>query len=155
MPNPETLAILAALETFARQRPGINPRDYGDTPEGVRIYRADARAASRDLRAVRELSRALAMIGTEPDAILRNATERDRLTITRDGDLARITRIEYTAGQNYPTEYRAAVARTLAAALHAATFSDDTIGDQAARAAAFRRRLASLSPTARAFSAFA
>jgi hypothetical protein len=94
--------MLASFQGFIRQRPGFDPNNYGDAAS----YRADVRRAGRDLREAGELLRAVSL--RRSCAIPENKGQ--RLSWTGKG-------WEYTAGQYFPTEYRAAACQLLASAL--------------------------------------
>lgn len=102
-------AILEALRSFARQRPGLEFANYGD----IASYRSDMRQITRDLSHAKELLRAVRDSSITADDILR-AADGGRLDIRVDGDAVRI---DYTTGQYWPTEYRKSVCRVLASAL--------------------------------------
>ena len=118
-------AIIAMLEKFARQRPGMEPGNYGDW----KAYRAELRTVTRDLTHARTLLSAVEWSGITADDILR-AADGGRLDIKVDGERVRI---DYTTGQYFPTEYRKAVCRVLASALWAHvrdSMTGDEIGDR-------------------------
>jgi hypothetical protein len=102
--------ILAALTAYARQRPGFDPRNYGDRAS----YDADRRTSLRQLHDVERLASAVAWRSIGPDALIQ-AARGTRVGITEDGVGG--VRVDYCAGQYFPTEYRAGVARVLASAL--------------------------------------
>lgn len=118
--------LFAALDAFIKQRPRFKYANYMGAPEA---YRADAREATRQLRDARELAR-VAYWTARPEA-LRYAFDTAR-RLTWDGE-----RLDYTTGQYWPLEYRAAVARALANALWHTW--RDRMGD-AATADAIRRK---------------
>jgi len=106
--------ILAALDTFARQRPGMEFGNYGD----ISSYRAESRQITKDLNHARELIRYIEWhdsIGA--DAILEAARScySGRLSIEIDDSGA--VRIDYCTGQYFPTEYRRAVCAVLSGAV--------------------------------------
>lgn len=96
--------MLTSLQSFVRQRPGFDPNNYGDGAS----YRADVRRAGRDLRDAQELIRAVAV---RPYCVI-NPKQAGRLS----WDAAK-QRWDYTTGQYFPTEYRAAACAVLASAL--------------------------------------
>jgi len=102
-------AIVDALYTFLHKRPGFDPANY--TPAS---YRADTRMVARQLREARALLRAVELRWSITAADIMRAAQGGRLDIT---DTPAGVRIDYTAGQYYCTEYRAAVARLLASVL--------------------------------------
>ena len=113
MQNTTKDAILEALAVFIRQRPGIDPRNYisdrRDT-EGRRLYRAEVREVTRDLHDARALLAAVDASSVTGEELASRLSPGSRLSW--DG-----ARIDYCTGQYFPTEYRAAVARTCASAL--------------------------------------
>ena len=118
-------AIIAMLEKFARQRPGMEPGNYGDW----KSYRAELRTVTRDLAHARTLLSAVEWSGITADDIIR-AADGGRLGIKVDGERVRI---DYCTGQYFPTEYRKAVCRVLASALWAHirdSMPGDEIGDR-------------------------
>ena len=112
--------ILSALMKFARQRPGIDPRNY-ITPgywnrEDAANYRREAREVTADLADLREIMRSIRWRDgiSADDLIKATRAYSGRLQIVEDGD--RVT-VEYCTGQYFPTEYRKAACAVLAAAL--------------------------------------
>ena len=90
--------ILTLLDRLVATRPGLDSRDY-DT---LANYRRDCRQVARqrqDYLALRSLPGDVAPILTGSDGRLAYDTASDTL--------------RYTAGQYYPTEYRAAACRVL------------------------------------------
>ena len=107
---------IRALAAYAAKRPGLDYRDYcrgyGDT-EGRAAYFREARAISDQLADVREaLAAAYAQCVTDADLL--DCSKGERLTMAAD------LSIDYTTGQYWPTEYRAAVARLAAYAARVA-----------------------------------
>ena len=98
--------ILEALHRFVAQRSGIDGRNYG----GRESFLEDYRRILRDGRDARALLRVVELSTCLPDSILVDLLRSGRLTW--DGK-----RLDYCAGQYFPTEYRAAACRTLASAL--------------------------------------
>ena len=99
--------ILEALARFIAQRSGIDGQNYGGSRE---VFMQDYRRILRDGRDARALLRAVELSTQMPESILVEVLKSGRLTW--DGK-----RLEYCAGQYFPTEYRAAACRTLASAL--------------------------------------
>ena len=99
--------ILEALARFVAQRSGIDGRNYGGSREA---FLGDYRRILRDGREARALLRVVELSTCLPDSILADVLKSGRLTW--DGK-----RLEYCAGQYWPTEYRAAVCRVLASVL--------------------------------------
>lgn len=107
--------IIAALDAFIRQRPGLEFGNYGD----VKSYSAEVRSIGRDLKDARALLNATAYRDSiTADQILQAAKSAfsGRLAITIEGDKVRI---DYCTGQYWPTEYRKAVASVCALCLWA------------------------------------
>lgn len=109
--TPDTLkaSIVEALHQFIKQRPGLEYGNYGDP----QAYRAEMRSITRDLNHARTLLRRVewsSISGVD----LMDAARSGRLKIeaTPDG-----VKVDYTTGQYWPVEYRAAVARLCASAL--------------------------------------
>jgi len=128
------MTVLHALVDFANTRPGLDFANYGD----IRAYRADARSITRDLHAVRELA-SIARYECADDDII-EATRGGRVTLThRTHDNGAGWQVEYCAGQYYPVEYRAAVARVLASAVWRAIARQ--VGDRPDACDQIRRRL--------------
>lgn len=100
-------AILEALARFVAQRSGIDGRNYGGSREA---FMGDYRRILRDGRDARALLRVVELSTCLPDSILVDVLKSGRLTW--DGK-----RLDYCAGQYFPTEYRAAVCRALASVL--------------------------------------
>lgn len=109
--TPDTLkaSIVEALHRFIRQRPGLEYGNYGDP----QAYRAEMRSITRDLNHARTLLRRVEWSSITGQGLL-DATRGSRLTLTETPDGVRV---DYTTGQYFPTEYRAAVARLCASAL--------------------------------------
>ena len=106
MNTPE---LKAALRAFVAQRPGFDYHNYATVSD----YRADQREAAQ------QKADALALINAFPDEAARGFLEKHldgRLRL--DGD-----QLEYTAGQYYPTEYRAAVCRAVSEALRSLSWA--------------------------------
>ena len=106
MNTPELKALLRA---FVAQRPGFEHGNY-NTPSA---YRADQK------RAMRDKADALALINAFPDEAARGFLEKHldgRLRL--DGEHP-----DYTPGQYWRTEYRAAVCRAVSDALRALSWA--------------------------------
>jgi hypothetical protein len=99
--------ILEALARFVAQRSGIDGRNYGGSREA---FLGDYRRILRDGREARALLRVVQLSTCLPDSILVDVLKSGRLTW--DGK-----RLDYCAGQYFPTEYRAAACRALASVL--------------------------------------
>jgi hypothetical protein len=110
-------AIVSALETFIRSRPGLEYANYGC----LSAYRSEARSITRDKRDAETLLDAVRYQDTiTADCLIAAArgAYSGRLSIVEreDGEVA----INYCTGQYYPTEYRRAACAVLASALWAA-----------------------------------
>lgn len=107
-------ALIAALRAFIAQRPGIDPRNYGDYSG----YRSESRSVTQDRQ--------------HAETILAQVEWRDSLTAddiieaSKHAFSGRLTvkepepgkfRLDYCTGQYFPTEYRKAAAAVLASAL--------------------------------------
>lgn len=111
--NARKQAILSALNTFIRQRPGLEFGNYGD----VSTYRAEMRSITKDRHHAQTLMAQVAWRDTITADDLIHAAESafsGRLTIREDGEKVII---DYCTGQYFPTEYRRAVCSVMAAAL--------------------------------------
>lgn len=104
-------AILTALDAFIRQRPGLEFGNYGD----LRSYRAELRSITKDLHHARQLLAYVACRDSIPAERIIDATRSGRLSIVADDTGA--VRIDYCAGQYWPTEYRRAVCALLASVI--------------------------------------
>lgn len=101
---------LEALDKLAFSRPGFEWANYAGYPAA---YRADYRTALTHLHDYRALRIAAAHL---PDETIADAAEGTRIAFIarRNGEGVEA---DYTTGQYYPTEYRAACCRVLASAL--------------------------------------
>jgi hypothetical protein len=99
--------ILEALARFVAQRSGIDGRNYGGSREA---FLGDYRQILRDGREARALLRVVELSTCLPDSILVDVLKSGRLTWNGK-------RLDYCAGQYFPTEYRAAACRALASVL--------------------------------------
>ena len=100
-----THAYLDALDTLAESRPMLDPNNYST----MASYRADQRANMRDLADYR-----LLRLYVAPTAeALAYAARGTRLSFRTTFDSGVVV-ADYTAGQYYPREYRAACVRLLA-----------------------------------------
>jgi hypothetical protein len=109
---------IRALAMYAAKRPGLDFRDYCSDYRDINgraAYFSEARAISKQLDDVREaLAAAYAQGVTDADLI--ECSRGGRLTLGAD------LSIDYTIGQYWPTEYRAAVARLAASAARVAKY---------------------------------
>ena len=97
--------ILGELAAFAAKRPRLEYGNYGD----IAAYRAEVRGITKDLHHARALLTAVRLSGVSETQLVA-AFRSGRLSW--DG-----SRLDYCAGQYYPTEYRRAVCAVLASAL--------------------------------------
>lgn len=100
--------IFEALRKFINEKPEIDPREYGLDPNGRQAYRADYSTIQRDGTKARKALREAQQYPFNA-AIMAEAFGRafsGRLSWTG-------TELEYTAGQYYPMEYRAAALAVL------------------------------------------
>ena len=108
----EREAILSALAGFMSQTPGLEFADYGE----VSAYRSESRAITKDLHHGRRLLAAVSWRSSVTADNLKEAFRAFSGRLTWDG-----SRLDYTTGQYFPTEYRKAVCAVLASALWAYT----------------------------------
>jgi len=109
----EKTTVLHALESFAKQRPGLDFANYGD----VSAYRSESRQITNDLHDALELLSAVSWRDSLTADDLLKASQRafsGRLELTAEDNLLTV---DYCAGQYFPTEYRKAVCAVLASAL--------------------------------------
>jgi hypothetical protein len=110
--NTETYhsKVCDLLYQFARQKPGIEPDNYGDW----RSYRSEAAQVTRDLEHFRRLMRAIQwrQFSREQWA---DAFRSSRLTLHHE--LGIPVRLDYCTGQYFPTEFRRAACSVLASLL--------------------------------------
>lgn len=113
MSTPDKSTIITLLDRWIRQRPGLEYGNYGEPTS----YRAEVRSIGRDLAHARQLLRAVELSGItgEELAAAFPRAYSGRLTLHQDDKGA--WRLNYCAGQYWPTEYRSAVCAVLAAAL--------------------------------------
>ena len=102
--------ILDALYTFCQTRPGFDPANYSDAPS----FRSDMRTATQQLGDARLLLRQIELRDSITAEDLLDAARGGRLDVTATGDSVQV---HFTAGQYWPTEFRAGVARLAANAL--------------------------------------
>lgn len=102
--------IIAALDAFIRQRPGLEFGNYGD----VSSYRSEVRSIGKDLQHARALLRYVEWHDSITADMILNAAQSGRLSIKVEGDKVRV---DYCTGQYWPTEYRPAVSRLLSSVI--------------------------------------
>lgn len=98
--------ILAALDAWIRQRPGLEFGNYGDWS----AYRSEVRSIGKDLQHARALLRYVEWHDSITAEMILSAAQSGRLSIVVDGNKVRV---DYCTGQYWPTEYRPAVCRLL------------------------------------------
>lgn len=117
LPPRDTLRdnILDALAAWIRQRPGLDPRDYVSDwrdADGRSAYRSDARVITAHLHHARAMLRYIELRPSITGARLQAALDQSsRITYTPERGL------DYTTGQYWPMEYRAAACRVMASAI--------------------------------------
>lgn len=122
--EPRKQAIMAALDKFVAQRPGMEFADYGD----VKAYRAEQRSITKDRSHYQTLARAVERHDSiTADDILKAAQSAysGRLTVVAKVKVPGVGigpyTIDYCTGQYFPTEYRRAACAVMASALWAWT----------------------------------
>lgn len=101
---------LTLLIEYAKKRPCLDPRDYGDGREGWRAYRREAAEITRDLSDFHQLLNLALRRYSHAEL---NAALIDRLTSTSDRLTLEGDKLQYITGQYWPTEYRPACCRVL------------------------------------------
>lgn len=107
--------ILQALTAFVNSRPGLEFCNYGD----VSAYRSEMRSITKDRAQALEMLSNVAWRESITAEMIIDAAKHSfsgRLSIAPTGENNGI-RIEYCAGQYYPTEYRRAVCAVLSSVL--------------------------------------
>lgn len=102
--------IVAALDAFIRQRPGLEFGNYGD----VSAYRSEVRSIGKDLQHARALLRYVEWHDSITADMILAAAQSGRLSIKVEGNKVRV---DYCTGQYWPTEYRPAVCRLLSSVI--------------------------------------
>jgi len=103
--------IIAALDTWIRQRPGLEYGNYGDASS----YRSEVRSIGKDLQHARAMLNYVAWHDSiTAEMILSAADNGGRLSLKVEGD--KVT-IDYCTGQYWPTEYRPTVCRLLSSVI--------------------------------------
>jgi hypothetical protein len=121
--------ILTALRQFVAQRPGLEFGNYGDTS----AYRSELRTITKDLNIARTLFQAIEWRDSITAEMIFDACKNGRIQIvqvSKDGATVDHYDIDYTTGQYWPTEYRAAVCRLLSSVLWA-WMRDTSMPDEA------------------------
>lgn len=106
-------AIIAALREFVNQRPGLEWANYGEASS----YRAEMRQIMRDRKEAHILLNACAWRDSITAEMMLDGFRAfsGRLSIGQDAQ-GRV-KLDYCAGQYYPTEYRKAVCAVAASVL--------------------------------------
>lgn len=108
-PSKET--IISLLRAWINQRPGLDPRDYGDWNN----YRSESRRITGQKHDAIILLDAVERSGiTADDLIKAFRAYSGRLEIVQENDEYRLS---YCTGQYWPTEYRSAACAVLGLAL--------------------------------------
>lgn len=102
--------ILAALDAWIRQRPGLEFGNYGDWS----AYRSEIRSIGKDLQHARAMLRYVEWHDSITAEMILSAAQSGRLSIVVDGNKVRV---DYCTGQYWPTEYRPAVCRLLSSVI--------------------------------------
>ena len=108
MPSKST--ILAALDAWIRQRPGLDYGNYGDWT----AYRSELRSIGKDLQHARAMLNYVAWHDSITAEMILDCARSGRLSIVVDGNKVRV---DYCTGQYWPTEYRPAVCRLLSSVI--------------------------------------
>ena len=109
--KPTKEQIIALLDAWIRQRPGLDYGNYGDPV----AYRAEVRSIGQDLQHARTLLRAVELSSMPVECLIdgfRAFSGRLSLIETPKG-----WGLDYTTGQYWPTEYRRAACAVLSSAL--------------------------------------
>lgn len=114
--KPTKDQIIALLDSWIRQRPGLEFANYGD----LSAYRSELRSITKDLREARQLLRYVAgRDSITADMLLEGfRAYSGRLSIT-PGKAPGTWRLDYCTGQYWPTEYRRAACAVLASVVWA------------------------------------
>jgi hypothetical protein len=114
--TPTKEQIVALLDKWISQRPGLEYGNYGE----IKAYRAECRHIANQLHDARTLLRYIASNwqSTTAEELMEACKDAysGRLSIApakKDGEWE----IDYTTGQYFPTEYRAAACAVMASAL--------------------------------------
>lgn len=120
MDHPDKRTLVAMLDRWIRQRPGMDPCNYGDASS----YRRESRSITRDGREARQLLQYVDWHGGISAASIAHAFKHaysGRLSLEpcepnkANGGMA--WRLSYCTGQYWPTEYRRAVCAVLASVI--------------------------------------
>ena len=109
--------LLALLDEWINQRPGLDPRDYGYGRDGWLNYRQESAKITQQRKDALTLLRAVEWRDSiTADGLMdsfRAFSGRLQVKQNEDGDYF----LDYCTGQYWPTEYRAAACAVLASAL--------------------------------------
>lgn len=133
-------AVFIVLKAWIKQKPGLDPRNYGYTREGERALRSELRSIAKDRkRALKALDEAKELTPAQPD-LLADAFSAysgrlqwmptsvgtlhlnlegselkfgEKTTIGHGTPCVTPSHLTYTTGQYWPTEYRKAAAAVL------------------------------------------
>lgn len=108
MTTNDKTTIIAALDRWIRQRPGMDFCNYGD----VRAYRSELRGITRDGAEAKRLLRYVEMSQITSEQLASAFRHAFSGRLSWDG-----TKISYCTGQYWPTEYRRAACAVLASAI--------------------------------------
>lgn len=104
MVNTPVETILDAMESWIKQRPGLDPLNY----DSLRAYRAEVREIGKQRkRALRKLAEVRRSVNHD-EALLLDSFRAFSGRLSWDGE-----KLKYVAGQYWPTEYRAAALAVL------------------------------------------
>lgn len=107
--------IIDLLEAWIKQRPGLDPRDYGWGREGWNAYRSESHRITQQKKDAEILLNAVRYSGIKAEELAGAfKAYSGRLEIKQEGDEYKLS---YCTGQYFPTEYRAAACAVLARAL--------------------------------------
>lgn len=127
--QPRTIKsdVMRSLRAFLDQRPSLEFANYG----AVAAYRSDSRRITQQLNDAKILCGAVEMRSVSGSDLIEAIRADSRLSIRRREDLS--FELDYTTGQYWPIEYRAAVCRVLSRALWAYWRADGIDPRKAAR----------------------
>jgi hypothetical protein len=103
-------AIIAALDFWIRQRPGLEFGNYGDWT----AYRSEMRSIGKDLQHARVMLNYVAWHDSITADMILSAAQSGRLSLKVEGNKVSI---DYCTGQYWSTEYRPAVCRLLSSVI--------------------------------------
>ena len=103
--------IIALLDAWIRQRPGLEFGNYGD----VTAYRSEMRSITRDLHHAQTMLVYVAWHDSITGEMILDAAKSGRLSFVTRTDGSMI--LDYCTGQYWPTEYRRAVCSLLSSVI--------------------------------------